>query len=401
MAPRNVGPPTASVEEGKHVAGGGEERPQHDAASDRGMEALLDGLTGEARRDRAELIAWLVDRGFTEDQIGGSLTPMMLPANRVMGDDGKYVSAREMVRQTGIDLDLLQQLMRAAGLPRIDDPDAAVVPRADAQAAAHAKYLIDMGLDAAEAVAVLKVLTEGLRRTALMMRKPAFRVIVKRGASEIEFAKAAEAAARASTPLSRQLVADLLLTQYRHMFEAEAISAAEREAGSLPGSREVAITFADLVGFTQLGETLPPEQLVDVASQLAEIARDVAVAPVWFVKTIGDAVMLVSRDTARLIDTVLELIEVAEDRDLPRLRAGVASGLAVSRAGDWFGSPVNVANRVTALARPGTVLVTDSARESSGEGNDLIWWPAGEHRLRGVPRPVELYGVRRASSNES
>jgi adenylate cyclase len=102
------------------VAGAGEDQPRRDATSDAGIEPLLDGLAGEARRDRAELIAWLLDRGFTVDQIGASLTPMMLPANRVMGDDGSYVSTREMSQQTGIELELLEQLMRAAGLPRIE-----------------------------------------------------------------------------------------------------------------------------------------------------------------------------------------------------------------------------------------------------------------------------------------
>jgi hypothetical protein len=96
--------------------------------------------TGNRAATGAEFIAWLLDRGFTVDQIGASLTQMMLPANRVMGDDGSYVSMREMSQQTGIDLELLEQLMRAAGLPRTEDPDAAVVPRADAEAAAHAKY---------------------------------------------------------------------------------------------------------------------------------------------------------------------------------------------------------------------------------------------------------------------
>ena len=71
------------------MAGAGEDQPRRDATSDAGIEPLLDGLAGEARRDRAELIAWLLDRGFTVDQIGASLTPMMLPANRVMGDDGQ------------------------------------------------------------------------------------------------------------------------------------------------------------------------------------------------------------------------------------------------------------------------------------------------------------------------
>jgi adenylate cyclase len=118
---------------------------------------------------------------------------------------------------------------------------------------------------------------------------------------------------------------------------------------------------------------------------------------VWFVKTIGDAVMLVSAHTTRLIEAVLALVDAAAANGLPRLRAGVAAGLAVSRAGDWFGSPVNVAARVTALALPGTVLVTDSVRQSSGVADHLNWSPAGAHQLRGVRDRVELFRVHRAA----
>jgi len=49
---------------------------------------LLDGLGGRARTDRAELIAWLLARGFTVEQIRTSTSPLLLPAQRVMGDDG-------------------------------------------------------------------------------------------------------------------------------------------------------------------------------------------------------------------------------------------------------------------------------------------------------------------------
>ena len=68
-------------------------------------------------------------------------------------------------------------------------------------------------------------------------------------------------------------MADLLMAQYRRIFEAEAISAAERAAGSLPGVRHVAVAFADMVGFTRLGEMLPPEDLEGLARQLAGVAR--------------------------------------------------------------------------------------------------------------------------------
>jgi adenylate cyclase len=379
------------------VTAGGKDQPESSATADVGIEALLDGLVGDARRDRGELIAWLRHRGFTVDQITASLTPMMLPANRVMGDEGVYVSTREMSRLSGIELESLQQLMRAAGLPRIEDPDAAVVPLVDGQAVAHAKYLLDIGLDSTEAVAVVKVLTEGFGRFAAMMREPAFRLLVKPGASEIDIAEAAEALAQAAIPHAGPMLENLLRVQYRRMFEAEAIGVAERAAGSLPGARQVAVAFADLVGFTNLGEMLAPERLERLARLLTELAQDVAVSPVGFVKTIGDAVMLVSADATRLIEVVLELIDVAAANGLPQLRAGAAAGLAVNRAGDWFGSPVNVASRVTSVARPGTVLVTDSARQSTGAAVDLIWVSAGLHRLRGMPGQVELFAVRRSS----
>jgi adenylate cyclase len=68
---------------------------------------LLDGLEGDARRDRAELIMWLLNRGFSIDHIrASSAAPMLLPANRAMGDDGIYVSAREVCEATGIDLEV-------------------------------------------------------------------------------------------------------------------------------------------------------------------------------------------------------------------------------------------------------------------------------------------------------
>ncbi|SIN32833.1 putative adenylate/guanylate cyclase [Mycobacteroides abscessus subsp. abscessus] len=67
--------------------------------------------------------------------------------------------------------------------------------------------------------------------------------------------------------------------------------------------------------------------------------------------------MLVSSRPTPLVTTMLDLIDSASANDLPSLRIGVASGSAVSRAGDWFGNPVNLASRVSAAARPGAVLV--------------------------------------------
>jgi adenylate cyclase len=167
----------------------------------------------------------------------------------------------------------------------------------------------------------------------------------------------------------------------------------ERAPGSLPNCQYVAVAFVDLVTFTELGEMLPPDQPENLAGRLAELAEDIAVSPVRFVKTFGDAVMLVSTDTVLLIDALFELIGAAAAKGLPPLRAGVAAGLAVSSAADGFGSLVKAAIQVTHLALPATVLATDTARRSSSGADNLTWRPAGSHHLRGVPGQVELFGV--------
>ena len=99
------------------------------------------------RTERADLIRWLLGRGITVDQIRGAFAPMLLASRRVLGDDGVYISARETSKKTGIDLELLQRLQRAMGLPRVDDPDAAVHMRVDAEAAAFAQRFVELGID--------------------------------------------------------------------------------------------------------------------------------------------------------------------------------------------------------------------------------------------------------------
>ena len=185
------------------------------------------------------------------------------------------------------------------------------------------------------------------------MRDAALNTLLRPGTSEIELAQAVEQLARRSAPHLGPLIEDLLFMQLRTSFQVEAVSAAERAAGRLPGAHQVTVAFADVAGFTKLGEVLPPLELERVASRLAESAQHVAVTPVRLVKSVGDAVMLMCFDPAPLLRAILDLADDAAANGLPRLRIGVASGLAITRGGDWFGSPVNVASRVTAAARPG------------------------------------------------
>src|SRR5207248_1790057 len=84
------------------------------------------------------------------------------------------------------------------------------------------------------------------------------------------------------------------------------------------------VCFADLVGFTRLGEQVPPEDLSRLAVRLEALTSDVVEAPVRLVKTIGDAVMLASADPEPLLDVGLALLDAAdgEGADFPQLRQG-------------------------------------------------------------------------------
>jgi adenylate cyclase len=371
-------------------------------AEDFDLEAsgLLDGLEGQARAERAELIPWLLERGITVDQIRGAVAPMLLAARRLIGDDGTYVSDRETSEKTGIDLELLQRLQRAMGLPRVDDPDAAVHLRADAEAAAYAQKFVAMGIDPDQIVQITRMLAEGLSRAAEVMRYASLSANLIPGATELDVATGAEAILREAAPVLGPMIHEMLLFQLRHLMETEAVNATERAEGQhLPGARLVTIAFADLVGFTLLGEVVPPEELEQLAHRLADLAREVAVPPVRFIKTIGDEVMLVSSDPVALLEAVMDLVDATDgDDDIPRLRAGVATGMAVSRAGDWFGSPVNLASRVTGAARPGSILVSESAREAIGDDDRFTWSFAGARHLKNIKSDVKLYRARRATA---
>jgi adenylate cyclase len=158
----------------------------------------------------------------------------------------------------------------------------------------------------------------------------------------------------------------------------------------------VAICFADLVGFTRLGEEVAPEELGHLAVRLEGLAADVVEQPVRLVKTIGDAAMLSSPEPEPLLEAALSLLDAADAQggNFPQLRAGVAIGPARSRAGDWFGRPVNLASRITAVARPGSLLAERGARRR-------IWYlplvirrraPPARHsrRCTAVSRPAAL-----------
>jgi adenylate cyclase len=359
-------------------------------------EGLLDGLAGEPRAERLALLEHLAADGVSLAELRrttASGTLMFLPAERVIGGRTRY-SAREISEQTGAELDFLIAVRRAMGLP-IPGAEEAVYTEGDLESVQMTAAFRAAGISEEEILDLLRTLGRGLSQTAETMRALTLRLVLEPGVSERDLAQRYADAASQLSPMLGPMITNLLTLHLREMAQSEAINAAERSGGRLPGSREIAVCFADLVGFTRLGEEVPPEQLGRLAVRLEALASQVVDAPVKLVKTIGDAAMLTSVEPEPLLDAALTLLDAAEAEgdDFPQLRAGMAVGPALSRAGDWFGRPVNLASRITSVARPGSVLAERDVREAAREA--YRWSYAGERRLRGIREPVTLFRARR------
>jgi adenylate cyclase len=365
-------------------------------------EGLLDGLEGVQRAERLALLRYLAADGVPLAELRrttDSGTLMFLPAERVIGGQARY-SAREIAERTGTELDFLIAVRRAMGLP-IPGPDEAVYTENDLESVRMTSVFREAGVSEDEILDLLRTLGRGLGQAAESIRSLALRLVLEPGVSEHDLAQRYAYTASQLSPMLGPLIANLLTLHLREMAQSEALSAAERSGGQLAGSREIAVCFADLVGFTRLGELLPPDELARKAVRLEALTSEVIDAPVRLVKTIGDAAMLTSLQPEPLLDAVLDLLDAAdaEGEDFPQLRAGIAIGAALSRAGDWFGRPVNLASRITQIARPGSLLAEREVHESAPDS--YRWSYAGERRLRGIREPVPLFRARRLATQGS
>jgi adenylate cyclase len=200
-------------------------------------------------------------------------------------------------------------------------------------------------------------------------------------------------------PLAGPWLEHVYALHLQQVLRSDALTQEQRRAGKLDDTQQAVIAFADLVGFTELGENVPVEELGSVAGRLSRLAGEASEPPVRLVKLIGDAVMLVSPEPAPMLDVTLRLVDMAaEDDAFPPLRAGIACGQAVHRWGDWFGTPVNLASRLTTRARPSTVLVSEEIRDAVGDGYEFS--DAGRKKLKGFSSPVRAYRAKKAGDVE-
>jgi len=357
---------------------GGEAPPDETA-----RRALLEALRadGHDERDLAEAAAH------------GRL--VLVGAERALRGEPATTTAA-LARATGVDPDLLERVMQAAGMaiPRRDE--VAWTTR-DTGLASLVAGLVEVGVDPAAIVNLGRTLGDAGAKLGAAAIVDLGTGLAREGDDE---ALLAERLTRASAVVEQHLAGAIAAVVRERGLEQLAAIELDAEAiahGRIAGATEVTAAFADVVGFTRLGEELGAERLEGVASQLAELgAQVVAGTSVRVVKTIGDALLLVGPRPREVVEVVLDLQDAAAgDDEFPRLRCGVATGDAVPRSGDWFGPAVNRASRVCSTARPDSVVVDDATRELIGDDGELGWRPLGRLRLKGIGR-VALHRVRRA-----
>ena len=109
------------------------------------------------------------------------------------------------------------------------------------------------------------------------------------------------------------------------------------------------VGFADIVGFTPMGELLDATALDSMLRKFENGVRGAATsAGTRVVKLLGDEAMFVSGSPEEAAAIACALVG---DPDLPELRVGLATGAVLTRGGDVFGSTVNLAARLVELGR--------------------------------------------------
>ena len=365
-------------------------------------EGLLGDLTGKQREARLALLQDLAKDGVPLEELKQAVEEErlpLLPVERVFDPGDERYSAREVAEKAGLELDFLTKLLRALGA-LTPDPDERVFGTADLEAAQRAKLFVDAGLPRDAVLETSRLIGISMANLADANRDMVGEVFTEPGIDERELAFRYAAAAKTMAPP----LGETLLHAYRiHLREAirqAVVTEAELSQGRIYGDEDMTFGFADLVGFTSLGETLEIEQIGDMTGRLFELASDAAEPPVRLVKMIGDAAMFASREPVPLLDAVLELVDATGGEQIPPLRAGVATGTALGRGGDWYGRPVNLAARITGFARPESVVasqaVKDAIKEHDGAHFDFSF--AGKRRFKGIEGEVPVHRVRRADA---
>lgn len=167
------------------------------------------------------------------------------------------------------------------------------------------------------------------------------------------------------------------------------VDVARRDGPELTQTEGLAsVLFTDVEGSTALAEALGDQKwsaLID--DHFQTIADIVKKHRGQFVKSLGDGTLSCFSSANQALMAAVEMqTAAASDTEEPRLgiRIGIHTGDVVQSRGDFFGSVVNKAARITAKAAAGEILVSDTTRAMVGATRAFCLGDSTAVQLKGL-----------------
>jgi adenylate cyclase len=300
----------------------------------------------------------------------------------ILGGELNLTSA-EVADKGGLSIEDGQRLWRALGFA--DTADSVAYGDADVDAIATVAAAIDGDvLDEQTVFRMTRALGTTMSRLADWQVTTLIEQIerdVQAGRAETRLDAAVELAQTAAPSLEHLMI----YAWRRHLAAAtarmEALGAADEELLSTV----MTVGFADLSRFTSLSNGLDDDTLGALVENFEIRASDIVTAHGGrVIKTLGDAVLFVCDDPAEGTRTALDMVkQIALRSELPNICVGLATGSVVSRLGDVYGPPVNLAARLSHVARSNRVLVDSATAAAITDEFDTRTLP---------PRPLRGFG---------
>ena len=176
----------------------------------------------------------------------------------------------------------------------------------------------------------------------------------------------------------------------QYVWRRHLVAALARRMEIGEADNEQAVGFVDLSGFSKVSKKATSDEITEIVETFETAAFDVVSAHGGrVVKLIGDEVMFVAETLDQAVSIAVDLVvQLGAVTVLPPVHCGVSFGPTVRVGGDVFGQTVNLASRLTSIARPGTVVIERAAAKELLARTD---WD-----IRPIRRSVDLKGVGRA-----
>ena len=301
------------------------------------------------------------------------------------------LTTEEVTEQGGLSLERGVRLWRALGFP--DPGEDPTYGESDIEAISIVAAALDRELLDEETVfRMTRALGQTMSRladwqVATLVEQVETHVVEGKAQSRLE---AAVALAQQAEPGFERL---MIYAWRRHLAAAaarmEALGAADAELLSTT----MTVGFADMSRFSALSNELDDVSLGALVENFENRCTDVVTGHGGrVIKALGDATLFVNADARNATDTALDLIDsVGSQEEMPAIRVGLATGSVLSRLGDIFGPPVNLAARLSHVARSNRVIVDHPTAEALDSAEfDCRRMPARPLRGFGEVTPITI-----------